>query len=156
MGPYIMGGDMIKKVTDKDATWNDIPWKFEAGTPNIAGAAGFSAAIDYLNAIGMQRIEKHEEGLTKHAMKRLGGMEIYGPKKRAAIISFNLKSIHPHDVAYLLDKKGIAVRSGHHCAQPLMNLLGIIGTVRASFYLYNTKEEIDSLVDSLKEIKGGL
>ncbi len=152
MRPFITGGDMIEEVFEHHSTWNTLPWKYEAGTPNIAGAVGFSAALDYLNSIGMQNVENYIQELTKYALEKIDA-EIYGPKKRAGIISFNLRKIHPHDVAYLLDKKGIAVRSGNHCAQPLMRKLNILGTVRASFYIYNTKEEIDFFVKQLEEIR---
>ncbi len=156
MGPFLTGGDMIKKVTSKEASWNDLPWKFEAGTPNIAGAAGFSAALDYLTSIGMEKIDKYERDLAKYAIERIKDAHIYGPDDRAGIISFNLKKIHAHDVAYFLEKKGIAVRSGNHCAQPLMTKMGILGTVRASFYVYNTKKEIDFMIENLDEIRRNL
>src|SRR3989338_27798 len=156
--PLVFGGDMIKEVTFENASWNDLPWKFEAGTPNVAGAAGFSAAMDYLIKLGMGNVRKHELQLAKHAMKRLSeirGVEIYGPQaeKRTGVISFNMKDVHPHDVSSILDSEGIAVRGGHHCAMPLMRLLGIQGSVRASFYVYNTMEEIDALIDALNKVK---
>ncbi|MAG16021.1 cysteine desulfurase [Candidatus Woesearchaeota archaeon] len=154
--PFNFGGDMIKEVTFENASWNDLPWKFEAGTPNMAGAVGLSAAIDYLKKIGMEKIREHELELTKYAIKKLSsieGVEIYGPKQRVGVISFNLKNVHPHDVSSILDSEGVAVRGGHHCAMPLMKLLGIQGSVRASFYFYNTKEEIDVFVKALAKVK---
>ncbi len=157
MEPLTFGGDMISEVTFESASWNELPWKFEAGTPNIAGAAGFSAAIDYLKKIGMDNVREHELQLTRYAMKRLSGvegLEIYGPsaEKRTGVVSFNIKGAHPHDVSTILDGEGIAVRGGHHCAMPLMGLLGIQGSARASFYIYNTKDEIDSLILALSKV----
>ncbi len=156
--PFLKGGDMISHVWVDRATWNELPWKYEAGTPNIAGGVGLGAAVDYLKTVGMENVRRHEEELVGYALDGLSslGVEIYGPEERGGLISFNLEGVHPHDVAYFLDKKGIAVRSGHHCAQPLMRCLGIKGTVRASFYIYNTKWEIDKFLDALKEIQYGL
>ena len=149
MPPYMGGGEMISSVWLDRAKWNDLPYKFEAGTPNVAGAVGLGAAIDYINGVGLEAIHKHEETLTGYALKALGGIDgltIYGPlENRAAVISFNIDSIHSHDVAQFLDRFGIAVRAGHHCAHPLMRKLGVPSTVRASFYLYNTAAEIDKL-----------
>ncbi len=158
MEPFTFGGDMIKEVTFESASWNELPWKFEAGTPNTAGAVGFSAAIDYLKKIGMENVREHELQLTRYAMKKLnsiGGIEIYGPaaEKRTGVISFNIKGVHPHDVSSILDQEGIAVRGGHHCAMPLMRLLGIQGSTRASFYIYNTKEEIDYFAGALSKVR---
>ena len=158
MNPFIYGGDMISSVSYEDAKWNELPWKFEAGTPNVAGAAGLSAAIDYLRKIGLGKIQKHENSLAEYALKQLlkiPQLTIYGPKEipvknRGAVISFTLGDIHPHDLSTLLDRDGIAIRGGHHCAMPLAKLLGVTATSRASFYFYNTKEEIDSLVRSLE------
>ncbi len=155
MDPFLYGGEMIKEVTFKDTIFNDLPWKFEAGTANIAQAIGLAAAIDYLNKIGMKNIMQHEEELTKYAMKKLKEIkevEIYGPKERAGLIAFNVKNIHAHDTATILDGEGIAVRAGHHCAMPLASLLGISASVRASFYIYNTKEEIDKLAEGIKKV----
>lgn len=155
MQPFLYGGEMIKEVTFKDSKFNDLPWKFEAGTANIAQAIGLAAAIDYLNKIGMKNIMQHEEELTKYAMKKLKEIkevEIYGPKERAGLIAFNVKNIHAHDTATILDGEGIAVRAGHHCAMPLASLLGISASVRASFYIYNTKEEIDKLAEGIKKV----
>lgn len=147
---------MIREVWLDHSTYNKIPWKYEAGTPNIADAIGFGAAIDYLSKIGMNAIQKHDEDLTRYAMNQLSSMDgitMYGPKNpthRGGIISFNLRGIHPHDVGTILDQDGIAIRAGHHCAQPVMQKLGVSGTARASFYLYNTKEEIDALAKSIR------
>lgn len=155
MEPFLGGGEMIKKVTYEDATWNDIPWKFEAGTPNIADVIAFGAAIDYLSEAGMENIRQHEIEITEYAVRRLSeldGMTIYGPSdlsQRGGVVSFNYGSLHPHDVGTILDRHGVAIRAGHHCTQPLMRQLGVSGTARASFYLYNTLEEVDILVDAL-------
>ena len=158
MEPLMFGGDMIKEVTFEKASWNDLPWKFEAGTPNMAGAVGLSAALDYLNQFGMENVREHELMLTKYAMKKLSeieGIEIYGPAagQKTGVISFNMKGVHPHDVSSILDTEGIAVRGGHHCAMPLMRLLGIQGSARASFYLYNTKGEVDALIKALDKVR---
>lgn len=156
MEPVEFGGEMIDFVELHDSTWKDLPWKFEGGTPIIAGAVGLGAAIDFLNEIGLDKIEKHEEQLTKYALERLqeiDDLSIYGPKDRASLITFNLGEIHAHDVSTVLDSQGIAIRAGHHCCQPLMNHLGVVATARASFYLYNTVEEIDALVEGLKKTK---
>lgn len=159
MEPVQYGGDMIKEVHLTHATWNDLPWKFEAGTPNIAGVIGLGVAIDYLQKIGLSNIRKHEKRLTSYALERLKGIEklrIFGPMDpeiRGGVISFNLADVHPHDLATVLDYDGIAVRSGHHCAMPLTERLGETATTRASFYIYNTEEEIDKLADSLEKAK---
>lgn len=158
MQPFHGGGDMIREVHKYETTWNDLPYKFEAGTPNIADVIGFSAAIDYLNKIGMDNIRNHEIELTKYAldkMSKVKGITIYGPKdiaKRGGVISFNFHDVHPHDVATIIDKDGVAVRSGHHCAQVLMERLDVAATNRASFYVYNTKQEIDSLIGALNKV----
>ncbi len=158
MEPFNYGGDMIETVTREESTWNELPWKFEAGTPNVSGGIGLGAAIDYLNKIGMNEIVEYEHRLTRYAEERLSELpflRIYGPPavNKIGVFSFNFEGVHPHDVAWILDENGIAVRSGHHCAQPLMNRLGIKNAVRASFYLYNTEEEIDKLTDSLLKVK---
>lgn len=155
MPPFMTGGDMISQVTATTAEWNDVPWKFEAGTPNIAGTIGLGAAIDYLQSIGMDRIFAHEQELTVHAIKELTaipGLTLYGPrevKDRGGVMSFVLPGIHPHDLASILDEHGVAVRAGHHCAQPLHQKLGVESTTRASFYLYNTEADIEALVGAL-------
>jgi cysteine desulfurase/selenocysteine lyase len=154
MSPYMGGGEMIQNVTMKKSTWNDIPWKFEAGTPNIAQVIGFGASIDYLNNIGMEIITKYERELLDYGQKKLksiAGLTIYGDsEEKCAVISFNLDNIHPHDVAHILDTSGIAIRAGHHCAQPIMKSLNVPATNRASFYIYNTFAEIDSLIEGLE------
>jgi len=153
MNPFMGGGEMIREVSMEKSTWNDIPWKFEAGTPNIAQVIGLGAAIDYLNEIGMQSISDYEKELLSYAKEKLQnipGLSIYGKaKEKGAVISFNIGKIHPHDVAHILDTSGIAIRAGHHCAQPIMKRLSVPATNRASFYLYNTFEEIDSLIEGL-------
>ncbi|MAG18290.1 MAG: cysteine desulfurase [Candidatus Diapherotrites archaeon] len=158
MNPFLTGGDMISKVSLKEATWNKLPWKFEAGTPNIAGAIGFGEAIDYINKIGIENIEEHEKALLEFGLKKLKEIDkinLYGPEKepRTGIISFNLKNVHPHDVAQILDENAIAIRSGNHCAQPLMEKLKVDGVARISFYLYNTKEEIEKFVNAIDQTK---
>lgn len=159
MSPFMFGGDMIKEVYLDHATWNDLPWKFEAGTSNIAGGIGLGATVDYLKNIGMNNIRQHEIDLTQYTidkMKDIDNIRFFGPKDtkiKGGVISFEIKGIHPHDVASILDTEGIAIRSGHHCAQPLMNRLGVHATSRASFYLYNTKEEIDKLILGLEKVK---
>lgn len=158
MSPFHGGGDMIREVHKYETTWNDLPYKFEAGTPNIADVVGLGAAIDYLTKIGMDNVREHEVELTKYAIERLSdvkGLEIYGTRdisKRGGVISFNFSDVHPHDVAQIIDEEGIAVRSGHHCAQVLMERLDVAATSRASFYIYNTKEDIDALVNSLNKV----
>ncbi len=155
MEPFLGGGDMISRVTFEDATWNDVPWKFEAGTPNIADVIAFGAAIDYLERLGMENVRAHEVELTGYALRRLRQMEeaiIYGPSDpadRGGVISFNYPNLHPHDVGTVLDRHGVAIRAGHHCSQPLMRSLGVSGTARVSFYVYNTPEEVDVLMDAL-------
>jgi len=158
MNPFHGGGDMIREVHKYETTWNDLPYKFEAGTPNIADVVGFGAAIDYLSNIGMDVIRQHEIDLTSYALDKLSqvkGLHIYGTKdisKRGGVISFNFADVHPHDVAQIIDEEGIAIRSGHHCAQVLMERLNVAATSRASFYIYNTKEEIDALINSLNKV----
>ncbi|KLT70721.1 aminotransferase class V-fold PLP-dependent enzyme [Flavobacterium sp. ABG] len=155
--PYQGGGEMIKEVTFEKTTYADLPHKFEAGTPNIAGGIVLGTAIDYLNNIGFDNIQKHEEELLEYATKRLleiEGLRIYGTgKNKASVVSFNIDGIHPYDIGSIIDKLGIAVRTGHHCAQPIMNFFCIPGTIRASFSFYNTKEEIDLMVDAVKKAK---
>ena len=155
MPPYQKGGDMILEVTFDKSTWNEIPFKFEAGTPNIAGAIGLSAATKYLMEIGMQNIREHEIEITKYAYNNLmniDGIEILGPENidiRAGLISFNIPDIHPHDLGTFLDSKGIAIRTGHHCAMPLIKKLGSHSSARASFYIYNTNKEIDKFTEEI-------
>ncbi|QDW99780.1 cysteine desulfurase [Staphylococcus agnetis] len=158
MEPIEFGGDMIDFVGLHESTWTDLPTKFEAGTPLIAQAIGLKAAIEYLERIGFDTIHEHEAEITAYAydrMSEIDGIEIYGPDKdkRAGIITFNLKDVHPHDVATALDTEGVAVRAGHHCAQPLMKWLNVSSTARASFYIYNTKEDVDQLIEGLKQTK---
>ncbi|HXV38675.1 MAG TPA: cysteine desulfurase [Nitrosopumilaceae archaeon] len=159
MQPFNGGGDMIREVHKYETTWNDLPYKFEAGTPNIADVIGFSAAIDYLENIGMDKVREHEIELTKYALEKMSaikGIKLYGTpdmKKRGGVISFNLGDIHPHDLATIIDEDGIAIRSGHHCAQVLMERLDVSATSRASFYIYNTKEEVDVFIRSLNRAR---
>ncbi|MBM7600657.1 cysteine desulfurase/selenocysteine lyase [Virgibacillus halotolerans] len=156
MDPVEFGGEMIDFVNLYDSTWKELPWKFEGGTPIIAGAIGLGAAIDFLNEVGMDNILNHEKVLADYAMKNLRTIDdltIYGPENRAALVTFNLADVHPHDTSTVLDSFGIAVRAGHHCAQPLMRWLDVTATARASFYLYNTTEDIDHLVDGLLKTK---
>lgn len=157
MEPFFSGGDMIKKVTFEESEWNDLPWKFEAGTPNIAGGIGMGAAVNYLLKIGMKKVEKHERALTKYALEKIKEVQdinILCPLiERIGVIPFNLGTIHPHDVAQVLDNEGIAIRGGHHCAQPLMGVLGIRACSRASFYIYNNLDDIDRLVDGLNKVR---
>jgi cysteine desulfurase/selenocysteine lyase len=155
MPPFMGGGDMIRTVGLRESTWNDLPWKFEAGTPAIAEAIGLGAAVDYLNSLGMENVHRHEQELTSYAMEQLQtvpGLTIYGPpvEQRGGVISFTLGDIHPHDLASILDQEaGVAVRAGHHCAQPLMERLKLTATARASFYVYTIPEDIDTLVQGL-------
>ncbi|TKI53648.1 cysteine desulfurase [Lysinibacillus mangiferihumi] len=159
MEPIEFGGEMIDFVGLHDSTWKELPWKFEGGTPIIAGAIGLGAAIDFLTEVGLDNIAKHEHALVGYAMDQLetiDGLKIFGPRdpmKRCGLVTFNLDDVHPHDVATVLDMNGIAVRAGHHCAQPLMKCLQQVATARASFYLYNTEEDIDRLVAGLRSAK---
>ena len=159
MEPVEFGGEMIDFVGLYESTWKELPWKFEGGTPIIAGAIGLGAAIDFLQEIGLDKILEHEHKLAAYTLEKMStieGLTIYGPKeadKRAGVVTFNLSDVHPHDVATVLDAEGIAVRAGHHCAQPLMKWLDVSATARASFYLYNTEEDIDKLVEGLAKTK---
>ncbi|WP_044748584.1 cysteine desulfurase [Bacillus alveayuensis] len=156
MEPVEFGGEMIDFVGLYESTWKELPWKFEGGTPIIAGAIGLGAAIDFLEEIGLDNIAAHEHKLAQYALEQMStveGLTIYGPKERAGLVTFNIDGVHPHDVATVLDAEGIAVRAGHHCAQPLMKWLNVSATARASFYLYNTEEDIDKLVAALKKTK---
>ncbi len=155
MPPFLGGGDMIRTVSLRESTWNDLPWKFEAGTPSIAEAIGLGAAVDYLNQLGMENVHRHEQAITRYAMEQLRQvpqLTIYGPEaeQRGGVISFTLADIHPHDLASILDQEvGVAIRAGHHCAQPLMERFGLSATARASFYVYTMPEEINILVQGL-------
>lgn len=159
MPPFMMGGDMIEYVYEQEATFAPLPYKFEAGTQNVEGAVGLKAAIEYLEKVGIDKIEAHEKILTEYAldkMLRLPYINIQGPKDlnmRGGIISFTIDNIHPHDIATILDSYGIAIRAGHHCAQPLMRYLGIPATSRVSFYIYNTKEDIDQFIEGIKNVR---
>jgi cysteine desulfurase/selenocysteine lyase len=159
MDPIEFGGEMIDFVYEQTATWKELPWKFEAGTPNIAGAIGLGAAIDYLTELGMDEIHQHEQDLLDYVMPKLRaipGLTIYGPEdnqRRGGVIAFNLDGLHPHDVATALDMEGVAVRAGHHCAQPLIDYLGLPATARASFYVYNTFADCDKLVEAIQLTK---
>jgi cysteine desulfurase / selenocysteine lyase len=159
MPPFLGGGDMIRTVELDRSTWNDLPWKFEAGTSAIADGVGLGAAVDYLSALGMQAVRAHEQELTAHALERLSaveGLRLFGPSepaKRGGIASFTIEGVHPHDIAQICDHEAVCIRAGHHCAQPLMRRLGVAATARASFHVYNTEDEIDSLVDALEKAK---
>ncbi|MFC6253543.1 cysteine desulfurase [Secundilactobacillus hailunensis] len=159
MPPYQYGGEMIGFVHEQDSTWAELPYKFEAGTQNIAGAVGLGAAVDYLTGIGMDAVHEHEQQLVNYLlpkMEAIDGVQVYGPQdpaKHTGVIAFNLENLHPHDVATALDMEGVAVRAGHHCAQPLMTYLGLTATARASFYLYNTQADADRLLVAIQETK---
>jgi len=159
MPPFLAGGDMISRVDFESSTWNELPWKFEAGTSAIAEGVGLGAAVDYLNEAGMEAIRAHERELTAYALERLPeipGMHIFGPLdpgRRGGVVSFALEGIHPHDIAEICDREAVCVRAGHHCAQPLMRRLGIAATARASFQLYNTRADVDRLVDALHDAR---
>ncbi|MFO7172117.1 MAG: cysteine desulfurase [Bacillota bacterium] len=161
MDPFLGGGEMIRSVTYEESTWNDLPWKFEAGTPNVEGAVGLAAAIDYINEVvgGVANIQRHEHDLVQYAMRRLREafpeIRIYGPEEnRAGILAFTFGDLHPHDVATVLDSEGVAIRAGHHCTMPLhREVLQVVATNRASFYVYNTREDVDRLVEALGKVK---
>lgn len=159
MNPIEFGGEMIDFVYEQEATWKELPWKFEAGTPNIAGAFALGAAVDYLSALGMENVHAYEQELVDYVLPKLHeieGLTVYGPEnpsQHAGVIAFNIDGLHPHDVATALDYEGVAVRAGHHCAQPLINHLGISSAARASFYIYNTKEDCDKLVEAILATK---
>jgi cysteine desulfurase/selenocysteine lyase len=159
MPPFMGGGDMIKEVHKYETRYNDLPYKFEGGTPNIADVIGFAAAIDYLEKLGMERVREHEIDITKYALDKVAqvkGVTIYGPmnvKDRGGVVSFNIGDIHPHDLATIMNDHGVAIRSGHHCAQVLMERLDVAATSRASFYIYNTKEEVDTFIEALSEAR---
>ena len=159
MNPIAFGGEMIDFVYEQEATWKELPWKFEAGTPNIAGAIALGAAVDYLSALGMGNVHAYEQELVDYVLPKLQaieGLTVYGPEdpsQHAGVIAFNIDGLHPHDVATALDYEGVAVRAGHHCAQPLINHLGISSAARASFYIYNTKEDCDKFVEAILATK---
>jgi len=157
MDPFLGGGEMIREVHLDHSTWNDLPYKFEAGTMNIAQAVGLGAAVDYLDELGMENVREHERHLGEYAYRRLSeieGITLYGPERdRTGLVSFSLPDVHAHDLSQLLDEEGIAIRSGHHCTQPLMRRLGVAATARASFYLYNTEDEVDTLLAALQRAR---
>ncbi|HKN69316.1 MAG TPA: aminotransferase class V-fold PLP-dependent enzyme, partial [Gemmatimonadaceae bacterium] len=159
MRPYQMGGDMIEVVGDDDTTWNVLPHKFEAGTPNVADAVGLAAACGYLESLGMDAVRTHEVGLLEMALDRLGtieGVRLYGPNDLAArsgVVSFTLDGVHPHDIATILDGEGVCVRAGHHCAQPLMRRLELPATARASFYVYSDRRDVEALAAGLEKAR---
>lgn len=159
MEPFLGGGDMIRQVWLDRASWNEIPWKFEAGTPNIADAIAFGVAVDYLSRLGMHAVHAYEQKLASYALERLSkvpDITVYGPRdprRRSGVVSFNITDVHPHDVGTVLDHEGVAIRAGHHCCQTLMRKLGVSATARASFYIYNTLEEVDILVEALNKVR---
>ena len=159
MEPFLYGGDMIKKVTFEDAKWNDLPWKYEAGTPLIAEGIALAEAADYLDEIGMENVQRHEEQLAEYAYDRLSefdDIEIYGPEPgpdRGGLVAFNLDSVHAHDLASIMNDSAVAIRAGDHCTQPLHDKLGVAASARASFYIYNTREEIDVLIDAIDDAR---
>jgi cysteine desulfurase/selenocysteine lyase len=160
MPPFLGGGEMIRRVGLQTSTWNELPWKFEAGTPSVGDAVAVGAAVDYLQQVGMDAIAAHDTQLAAYAVEQLeaiAGLHVFGPRKRGAVVAFAMEGIHPHDMASLLDEQGIAVRAGHHCAQPLHDSLGVPATTRASFYLYNDETEVDKLVagiDAARRVLG--
>ena len=159
MEPAEGGGSMIREVELHESTWADVPQKFEAGTPPIAEAIGFGAAVDYLSALDMANVRAHEKEITRYALDRMSeipDLTVYGPDNmdfRGGAVSFTLADIHPHDLATILDQQGVAIRAGHHCARPLMRVLDVAATARASFYVYNTADEVDSLIEALHEAR---
>jgi cysteine desulfurase/selenocysteine lyase len=158
MPPYQFGGDMIQFVRDDESTWNVLPHKFEAGTPNVADAIGLAAACEYLDGIGMDEVARHERALVRLATERLqeiDGLRVHGPppSERSGVVSFSVTDIHPHDLATILDQSGVCIRAGQHCAQPLMRRLGVAATARASFYVYSDEADVDALVDGLRRAK---
>jgi cysteine desulfurase / selenocysteine lyase len=158
MPPYQFGGDMIEFVRDDDSTWNVVPHKFEAGTPNVADAIGLAAACDYLDGIGMDTVLEHERSLVRLATTRLGeipGLKVYGPKpsERSGVVSFTVEGVHPHDLATILDQEGVCIRAGHHCAQPLMRRLGVSATARASFYVYSDESDVEALACAIEKAR---
>jgi len=156
MQPFLYGGEMIREVMFDDTKFNELPWKFEAGTPNIVEGIGLGVAVDYLKKIGMEQIHERDKELVGYAMEKLkdiNGITIYGPKERGAVVAFNVHNVHAHDVSQILDSEGVAIRAGHHCCMPLMSVLGVAATARASFYLYNTEQEIDTFINAIHKVK---
>lgn len=156
MPPFLGGGEMIRRVGLRESTWNDLPWKFEAGTPSVGDAVGLGAAVDYLQSVDMAAIREHDRHLARYTMdvlRAIDGVQVYGPEERGAAVAFNLEGVHPHDLASVLDEQGIAVRAGHHCAQPLHDLLDVSATTRASFHLYNDKQDVDALAGGIERAK---
>jgi cysteine desulfurase/selenocysteine lyase len=159
MPPFLAGGDMIKEVQLDHSTWNDLPWKFEAGTSSIADGVGLGAAVDYLSELGMDAVREHERGITAYALQQVSeipGLRVHGPtevSERGGAVSFEMEGIHPHDIAEICNRQGVCIRAGHHCAQPLMRRLGVPATARASFQVYNTRDDVDRLVDALNEAR---
>jgi cysteine desulfurase/selenocysteine lyase len=156
MDPFLGGGEMISRVRLEESTWNDVPWKFEAGTPNIGDVCAYGATLDYLQGLGMEHVRAHEIAITRDALRKLAqvpNVTVYGPESVAArggVVAFNLGDVHPHDVGTVLDRHGVASRAGHHCAQPLMKRLDVVATARASFYVYNSSEELDALIEGIE------
>jgi cysteine desulfurase/selenocysteine lyase len=157
MPPFLGGGDMIRSVTFDGSTWNDLPYKFEAGTPNIEAAIGLAAAIDYVNAIGLEAIGRHEASLldlATDAVREISGLRVIGTARhKASVLSFVLDGIHPHDIGTIVDREGVAIRTGHHCAQPVMDRFGVPATARASFAMYNSADDVQALVDALRRVR---
>jgi cysteine desulfurase / selenocysteine lyase len=159
MRPFLTGGHMISRVDWNSSTWNELPWKFEAGTSQVAESVGLGAAVEYLTSIGMENVRSHEKELTAYALERLpevSGLRWFGPpevERRGGVVSFEIEGVHPHDVAQICDRHGVCIRAGHHCAQPLMRAMGIAATARASFHVYNSREDVDRLVDALHDVR---
>jgi cysteine desulfurase/selenocysteine lyase len=156
MPPFLGGGDMIRSVTFEKSTWNELPYKFEAGTPDIAGAVGLGAALDYINSVGLPAIAEHERGLLAYgteALQDVPGVRLIGTaRQKASILSFVMEGVHPHDIGTIVDQEGVAIRTGHHCAQPVMERFGVPATARASLAMYNTRQDLDALIGSLRRI----
>jgi cysteine desulfurase/selenocysteine lyase len=156
MPPFLGGGDMIRSVTFEKSTWNDLPYKFEAGTPDIAGAVGLGAALDYINGVGLTAITEHERGLLAYgteALQDVPGVRLIGTaRQKASILSFVMEGVHPHDIGTIVDQEGVAIRTGHHCAQPVMERFGVPATARASLAMYNTRQDLDALIRSLRRV----
>jgi cysteine desulfurase/selenocysteine lyase len=159
MPPFLGGGEMIKRVTLEKSTYNDVPWKFEAGTPNIGDVCAFGATLDYLSALGMDNVREHEKSLVQAALRKISqvpDVTVFGPESvdaKGGVVAFNIEGIHPHDVGTVLDRHGVAIRAGHHCCQPLMGRLDVVAPARASFYVYNTEEELDTLIEGIEATK---